>query len=77
MKPEHFKQILAYIRKYRKDLTGFDVVGSGEIVGTENDEETLQSYADAGCNWWLDVISDRRGSYEEMRDLVRQGPPNE
>lgn len=76
VQPDQFRHILAYIRRYREDLTGFDVVGSGEVVGTENDVEVLQSYADAGCTWWLDIISDRRGSYEEMCELVRQGPPN-
>jgi alkanesulfonate monooxygenase SsuD/methylene tetrahydromethanopterin reductase-like flavin-dependent oxidoreductase (luciferase family) len=75
VQPRQFKEILAYIKRYRKDLSDFDIVGSGEVVGTENDVEILQSYADAGCTWWLDIISDRRGTYEEMLNLVRQGPP--
>ncbi|MFX1474616.1 MAG: LLM class flavin-dependent oxidoreductase [Promethearchaeota archaeon] len=75
VQPKQFKHIRAYIQRYRKDLTDFDVVGSGEVVGTENDVEILNAYADAGCTWWLDIISDRRGSYEEMRELVSKGPP--
>jgi alkanesulfonate monooxygenase SsuD/methylene tetrahydromethanopterin reductase-like flavin-dependent oxidoreductase (luciferase family) len=48
----------------------FDVAVLGESGKVEPDE-----YAEAGATWWLESVHDRRGSSDEMRALVEDGPP--
>jgi probable F420-dependent oxidoreductase len=63
------------IRGLRGRLDGFDVAVMGHI--DLGDRETPAAYAEAGATWWLENVHDGRGSYDEMRALVRAGPPGD
>jgi probable F420-dependent oxidoreductase len=49
---------------------GFDVAVMGHA-----DQADPAAYAAAGATWWLENVHDGRGSFDELRALVRQGPP--
>jgi alkanesulfonate monooxygenase SsuD/methylene tetrahydromethanopterin reductase-like flavin-dependent oxidoreductase (luciferase family) len=49
----------------------FDVAVLGE-----SDKGDAASYGAAGATWWLENLHDRRGSPEQMLDLVNAGPPS-
>jgi hypothetical protein len=38
-------------------------------------KEPLSSYAAAGVTWWLETIMGWRGTFEDVRAYVRDGPP--
>jgi alkanesulfonate monooxygenase SsuD/methylene tetrahydromethanopterin reductase-like flavin-dependent oxidoreductase (luciferase family) len=81
LKPEHIREITAYIREHRESEEPFDVTHIGRTPG--DDPASLRSeataivapYADAGVTWWLERIGDRQDTLEQARPRVRQGPP--
>ncbi len=74
---EEVARIIAYVREHRTGGDPFDVVLSGESEGDGPValKETLADYAAAGATWWLESLTDWRGTLSEMRDYVRNGPP--
>jgi hypothetical protein len=49
---------------------GFDVAVMGHA-----DQAEPEAFARAGATWWLENVHDGRGTPDEMRALVRAGPP--
>lgn len=41
----------------------------------ESDRMVAGAYARAGATWWLENLHDKRGTPDEMLNLVQQGPP--
>ena len=85
--PDEWRELLAYIQKYRTSPEPFEAVHSGATPGDNSAEaiELIQPYADAGVTWWIEPIDPWRfgWSYEVpwapeatvlMRERVRQGP---
>lgn len=91
LSPQDFRDLLGYIRQYRKTDTPFDVVC---MNGTPGDDpararDIVAPYAEAGVTWWLESINpwrfgwpgsaggDWRSAWplEAMRERVLQGPP--
>jgi hypothetical protein len=35
----------------------------------------VEPYAQAGATWWLEGIWVERGTIQQMRERIRQGPP--
>jgi alkanesulfonate monooxygenase SsuD/methylene tetrahydromethanopterin reductase-like flavin-dependent oxidoreductase (luciferase family) len=50
-------------------------VGGDVVVMGYSDRADPAEYEAAGGTWWLESLHDRRGSLEEMRAVVRTGPP--
>jgi len=86
--PEEWRELLAYILKYRPGTTSFDAVHSGATPGDDpaRAAATIKPYEDAGVTWWIEPVDPFRfgWSYEVpwepeatvlMRERVRQGPP--
>jgi alkanesulfonate monooxygenase SsuD/methylene tetrahydromethanopterin reductase-like flavin-dependent oxidoreductase (luciferase family) len=74
--PNALQEALAYIRTQRELTFPFDVVFAGETPADfEQGAKTVQPYREAGVTWWLEGIWAERGSVEEMRERIRQGPP--
>jgi hypothetical protein len=74
--PNDVKRIVTYMANYRTDPRPFNVC----ILGTTPSDpdkgvETVQPYVEAGATWWSESINDMRGSFEEMRERIRKGPP--
>lgn len=75
--PSDLKEALAYVRAQRESASPFDVVFAGETeADVEKAEKVVHPYALAGVTWWLEGIWAERGSYEDMRERIRLGPPS-
>ena len=75
--PDDIREMLAYIQQGRTAGGAFDVVFGGETSGTDRaaDAAKVAAYADAGVTWWVEGLSNWRGSIEDQRRRVQQGPP--
>jgi len=74
--PYDLKKIVAFMARYRTDPRPFDVCVLGTTPSNpEKGVEIVQPYVEAGATWWSESINDMRGSFEEMRERIRQGPP--
>jgi alkanesulfonate monooxygenase SsuD/methylene tetrahydromethanopterin reductase-like flavin-dependent oxidoreductase (luciferase family) len=72
----HLKKILAYIGKHKKDEGNLDVIVGGNTPGDPTKgAEVVKTWLDAGATWWSEDINGWRGSLEEMRERISQGPP--
>lgn len=74
--PEILQEILNYIKQYRTSNGHFDVVIFGETPSDDLDKgaEKISSLIKVGMTWWLEMITGQRGSFEEMRERIKQGP---
>ncbi|MFX1511368.1 MAG: LLM class flavin-dependent oxidoreductase [Promethearchaeota archaeon] len=70
------KEICAYVKKHRKTGDSFDVA-AGTKTPSDPDKrvEIIQSFVEAGITWWIEGIGDYKGSFSEMRKIIRSGPP--
>jgi alkanesulfonate monooxygenase SsuD/methylene tetrahydromethanopterin reductase-like flavin-dependent oxidoreductase (luciferase family) len=86
--PDEWRELLAYIQKYRTANTPFEAVHSGTTDGDNSSQSAglVESYEQAGVTWWVEPVDPWRFgfSWEEpwspkatvlMRERVRQGPP--
>jgi alkanesulfonate monooxygenase SsuD/methylene tetrahydromethanopterin reductase-like flavin-dependent oxidoreductase (luciferase family) len=75
--PEQTHAAVAYVQEHRPGGQPFDVTWAGMTPGDDLRTATsmLAPYIEAGLTWWMESISPRRGSFEEMRLRVQQGPP--
>lgn len=74
--PYDMKKIVTYTAKYRTDRRPFDICVLGTSPSNPRKRvEMVQLYVEAGATWWLESINDMQGSFEEMRERIRQGPP--
>jgi len=72
--PTDLHEALAYIQSQRQDATPFDVAFAGVTEATSA-AEVIDPYAQAGATWWLEGIWVERGTVQQMRERIRQGPP--
>jgi alkanesulfonate monooxygenase SsuD/methylene tetrahydromethanopterin reductase-like flavin-dependent oxidoreductase (luciferase family) len=86
--PDEWRELLAYIQKYRTSTAHFDAVHSGATPGDNPTQaaELMQPFAEAGVTWWIEPVDPWRfgWSFEVpwdpqatvlIRERVRQGPP--
>ena len=77
--PDGLATMVAYVREHRTGAAPFDVVLGGETPGDDPaaGAAIVAPYAAAGLTWWVEGLSDWRGSFAAMRARLRQGPPRE
>lgn len=76
LSPSNLKCILDYIKKHRDEIDYFEVVAGGNTPNDlEEGADIVKPWVDAGATWWSEDINSWRGSINEMRDRIRQGPP--
>ena len=86
--PDEWRELLAYIQKYRTESTPFDAVHSGTTPGHNPAQavDAVGPYLDAGVTWWIEPVDPWRfgWSFEVswdpkatvlIRERIRQGPP--
>ena len=74
--PKDVKEISAHVAKYRRSPAPFDIVIGGQTPSdSKKAAETIRPYVEAGMTWWSEDINGWRGPPEEMRERIRQGPP--
>ena len=86
--PDEWRELLAYVQKYRASNTLFDAVHSGASPGDDLRKAVamVEPYAQAGVTWWMETVDPWRfgWSWEVpwapeatrlMRERILQGPP--
>jgi alkanesulfonate monooxygenase SsuD/methylene tetrahydromethanopterin reductase-like flavin-dependent oxidoreductase (luciferase family) len=73
--PTDLHEAVAYVRSQRQDHAPFDVAFAG-VTEAATAASVIQPYAQAGATWWLEGIWVERGTVEEMRERIQQGPPS-
>jgi alkanesulfonate monooxygenase SsuD/methylene tetrahydromethanopterin reductase-like flavin-dependent oxidoreductase (luciferase family) len=79
--PDDIRGVCAAIAEERavagNDSAPFDVLVAGITPGDDpaRAAATAREFADAGATWWTERINPSRGSLEQMRRRVREGPP--
>ncbi len=75
--PEETRAAVAYVTQCRRGPEPFDVTWAGFTPGDDlrSGASMLAPYVEAGLTWWNESIGPHRGSFEEMRLRIRQGPP--
>ena len=77
LSPTELREIMAYVQQYRTTAGPYDVVASG---GTPVDEpaqarEMVAEFREVGATWWLGWLDEQRGTFAQMREHIRKGPP--
>jgi alkanesulfonate monooxygenase SsuD/methylene tetrahydromethanopterin reductase-like flavin-dependent oxidoreductase (luciferase family) len=72
--PADLQEAVAYLRSQRQEASPFEVVFAGVTEATKA-TAVVQPYAQAGATWWLEGIWGERGTVQQMRERIRQGPP--
>jgi hypothetical protein len=77
MTPEIIGEVTVYIRAQRGADSMYDIVASGVTDGSAPEQATalVRAYSQAGATWYLESIDHFRGSLEQMRRRIREGPP--
>jgi alkanesulfonate monooxygenase SsuD/methylene tetrahydromethanopterin reductase-like flavin-dependent oxidoreductase (luciferase family) len=75
--PGDVRGIRDLVGELRESPEPFDVMVAGSTIGLPPAEAaaTARSFADAGATWWTERINLGNGSYLELRDRIRLGPP--
>lgn len=74
--PNDLREMLAFVHTLRDPTQPFDVVVAGVTAGADltTSRATVRPY-EGVATWWLEHIHQWRGSLEDMRQRIRQGPP--
>jgi alkanesulfonate monooxygenase SsuD/methylene tetrahydromethanopterin reductase-like flavin-dependent oxidoreductase (luciferase family) len=77
MTPEDLHEIVAYIRQERASDAPFDVALGGYTPASDRQRAAaiVEPYISAGLTWWLEGLNSLRGSLDDARERIRQGPP--
>jgi hypothetical protein len=77
LQPHELAEAAKYVGRHRTSSGHFDVVASGAIpLGDKaKGQEIVAGFHDAGATWWLEWLDEQRGSFDLMREHVRNGPP--
>lgn len=75
MTPDDYRAVLEFIGEHRIGDGTFDVIHGGTTEGKASDADKVRPFAEAGVTWWLEDLSERRGSLEEVRARIQAGPP--
>lgn len=78
LSPEDVREVRDHIARHRVSDAPFDVVIAGMTPGDDRARaaDIVGPRVDAGITWWMEYINPWRGTMEEMRTRIRQGPPS-
>lgn len=74
LSPSALREAITYVQSQRQADTPFDVAFAGETEAASA-ADVIRPYAQAGATWWLEGIWIERGTPEQMRARIQQGPP--
>jgi alkanesulfonate monooxygenase SsuD/methylene tetrahydromethanopterin reductase-like flavin-dependent oxidoreductase (luciferase family) len=72
--PADLHEAVAYLQSQREQPIPFDVAFAG-VTEAAQAAAVIQPYVQAGATWWLEGIWVERGTVQQMRERIRQGPP--
>jgi alkanesulfonate monooxygenase SsuD/methylene tetrahydromethanopterin reductase-like flavin-dependent oxidoreductase (luciferase family) len=67
--------IKSFIRSEGNTRDDFDIVTYGATT-SPNDTAVVAAYAAGGATWWVDMAPTFEPTLEQVRNRIRQGPPN-
>jgi probable F420-dependent oxidoreductase len=75
--PDEVAAIVARVRRHRTSPAPFDVAIGGESspYGPFRRTHAMSEYEAAGVTWWMESLTDWRGTIDNMSSFVRSGPP--
>jgi hypothetical protein len=75
--PAAIRDLVDYVARFRWSDQPFDVAYGVDTAGDggEADRALVHRFAEAGVTWWMEPISQWRGSLADIRDRIRRGPP--
>ena len=69
---------IAFVEAARTSRAAYDHVHAGISTGRrDRDIETVERYAAVGVTWWLEHCYPGRFSIDDVRGLIREGPPRD
>jgi probable F420-dependent oxidoreductase len=78
---QEVREILAYIRSFRKSQAPFDIVVMGSASGLGKTHakiaQSLSDLEDAGVTWWLQSLYLQRNAMADLVAAVQVGPPRQ
>jgi hypothetical protein len=77
LQPQELSEAIKYVKQHRTIVGTFDVIASGAtpLHDRSKGQDTVNAFHEVGATWWLEWLDEQRGSFAEMRDHVRKGPP--
>jgi alkanesulfonate monooxygenase SsuD/methylene tetrahydromethanopterin reductase-like flavin-dependent oxidoreductase (luciferase family) len=77
LQPQEFGEAIRYVKQHRTAAGPFDAIASGATPFRDKarSREIVHTFQEVGATWWLEWLDEQRGSFSQMRDHVRRGPP--
>ena len=77
LQPRELGDAVSYVRQHRTDAGPFDVIASGAtpLGQRAKGREIVNAFDEVGATWWLEWLDEQRGTFSQMREHIRQGPP--
>jgi alkanesulfonate monooxygenase SsuD/methylene tetrahydromethanopterin reductase-like flavin-dependent oxidoreductase (luciferase family) len=76
IKPDHIREMKAYIDERRAQDTPYDIVIEGTTPGDDLEAATekVRPWSDAGATWWIEAMWSA-SDLDAIRERIAQGPP--
>jgi alkanesulfonate monooxygenase SsuD/methylene tetrahydromethanopterin reductase-like flavin-dependent oxidoreductase (luciferase family) len=71
--PEQLAIQVEHIHLHRTHEDAFDVAMTG--YSKANNGPLTREYEEAGATWWLESVHLQRGTFDEMKSRIAEGPP--
>jgi hypothetical protein len=77
LEPHELRDAVDYVTQHRSSAAPFDVIASGATPLGEatKGQQMVGAFREAGATWWLEWLDEQRGTFAQMRDHIRKGPP--
>jgi hypothetical protein len=77
LQPHELGEAVKYVRQHRTNSGPFDVIASGATPRGKaaKGQEMVGAFREAGATWWLEWLDEQRGTFAQMREHIRKGPP--
>ena len=75
--PTELRDSLTFAEQHRTANGPFDVVASGATPVNDRTkaQDVVAAFQEAGATWWLEWLDEQRGTFAQMREHIRKGPP--
>lgn len=78
MPVDDVRAAMAYIRIHRATKRPFDLAIAGMTnCDPARNADVIDRYTDAGMIWWIEGPLGHPGSFDPLRQRIRQGPPHQ
>jgi len=75
---KYFENVAEYIKRYRGNLEGFDIITLGKAPRSKRKiKEYFEPILKSGkITWWVERVYSWKGDLEQIRKKIREGPPD-